>query len=156
MVLHAQHLPVSTTSNPSRNKHETDAANHTSDIRAFRHGASVVHVDIVSRLLLSWTHEMHFAILVDLGRDWSKIVFKMGNHLIAKLAFFPPDPPNYTEKGAADDTDPPSTFKSSNLAGHGLPCLFTSCFRVPNADVTAFVTTALGQTIPILHIKHRS
>jgi len=45
----------------------------------------------------------------------------MGNHLVAKLAFFPPDPVTYTR-----------------------------------SDVTAFVTTDKGQTIPVLHIKHRA
>mmetsp|Transcript_61644 Transcript_61644/g.151726 ORF Transcript_61644/g.151726 Transcript_61644/m.151726 type:complete len:256 (-) Transcript_61644:229-996(-) len=45
----------------------------------------------------------------------------MGNHLVGKLAFFPPDPPQYT-----------------------------------GTDVTAFIKTDLGQTIPVLHIKHKS
>lgn len=45
----------------------------------------------------------------------------MGNHLVAKLAFFPPDPPKYSKQ-----------------------------------DVTAFVTTKQGSTIPVLHIKHKN
>uniref|UniRef100_A0A7S0EJ36 Serine aminopeptidase S33 domain-containing protein n=1 Tax=Hanusia phi TaxID=3032 RepID=A0A7S0EJ36_9CRYP len=42
----------------------------------------------------------------------------MGNHLVAKLAFFPPDPCSYHRN-----------------------------------DVTTFVTTSEGSTIPVLHIK---